>query len=173
MNIYIKKRYPSNLLNPSNPSNPLNPPNPPNPPSPSNPPSSLNPPNPPSTLNPPSPPSPSHPLNPRFKDSRNYLNKRSNVKLTFLLNLGESLFIYETDSLKDSLNALSSQHKIQKSLQLLLYSSNNRWSDIADGKHATLLPVKGNKVIFHQILRFTIISSIAATVRKLIDLVIS
>ena len=112
MNIYIKKSYPSNLLNPSNPSNPLNPPNPPNPPSPSNPPSSLNPPNPPSTLNPSSPPSPSHPLNPRFKDSRNYLNKRSNVKLTFLLNLGESLFIYETDSLKDSLNALSSQHKI-------------------------------------------------------------
>ena len=65
-------------------------------------------------------------------------------ELTFLLSSGESLFI-KIDSLKDSLNALFSQHKIEKSLKLLLLCScNNRWSDIADGLHATLFPVKGD-----------------------------
>ena len=60
---------------------------------------------------------------------------------------GDSLFI-EIDSLKDSLNALLSQHKIQKLLKLLLlYSCKNRWSAIAEGLHATLFPVKGDKPI--------------------------
>ena len=60
---------------------------------------------------------------------------------------GESLF-FKTDSLKDSLNALFSQHKIEKSLKLLLSCScNNGWSDIADGLHATLFPVEGDKPV--------------------------
>ena len=60
---------------------------------------------------------------------------------------GESLFI-KTDSLKDSLNALFSQHKIEKSLKLLLFCScSNRWSDIADGLHTTLFSGKGDKHI--------------------------
>ena len=60
---------------------------------------------------------------------------------------GESLFI-KTDSLEDSLNALFCQHKVEKSLKLLLLCScNNRWWDIADGLHATLFPVKGDKPI--------------------------
>ena len=64
-----------------------------------------------------------------------------------MLSSGESLFI-KIDSLKDSLYALFSQHKIEKLLKLLLLSScNNRWSDIADGLHATLFPVKGDKPI--------------------------
>ena len=75
------------------------------------------------------------------------MNNRSSIELTFLLTSGESLFI-NIDSLKDSLNALFSQHKIEKSFkQLLLSSCNNRWSDIADGLHATLFPVKGDKPI--------------------------
>ena len=72
----------------------------------------------------------------------------------FLLISGESLFI-KMDSLKDSLNALFSQRKIEKWLKLLLLCSwinrlcscNNRWSDIADGLHATLFPVRGDKPI--------------------------
>ena len=75
------------------------------------------------------------------------MNNRSSIELTFLLSSGESLFI-KIDSLKDSLNALFSQHKIEKSLKLLLLCScDNRWSDIADGLHATLFPVKGGKPI--------------------------
>ena len=66
----------------------------------------------------------------------------SGIELTFLLSSGESLFV-KIDSLKDSLYALFSQHKIEKLLKLLLLSScNNRWSDITDGLHATLFPVK-------------------------------
>ena len=72
----------------------------------------------------------------------------------FLLISGESLFI-KMVSLKDSLNALFSQRKIEKWLKLLLLCSwinrlcscNNRWSDIADGLHATLFPVRGDKPI--------------------------
>ena len=75
------------------------------------------------------------------------MNNRSGIELTFLLSSGESLFI-KIDSLKDSLNALFSQHKIEKSLKLLLLCScNNRWSDIADGLHATQFPVKADKPI--------------------------
>ena len=76
------------------------------------------------------------------------MNNRSGIEL---LSSGESLFI-KTDSLKDSLYALFSQHKIEKLLKLLLLSScNNRWSDIADGLHATLFPVNlaGNQ-IYHK-----------------------
>ena len=75
------------------------------------------------------------------------MNSRSGVELTFLLNSGESHFI-KIDSLKDSLNALFSQHKIENSFKLLLLCSyNDRWSDIADGLHATLFPVRGDKLI--------------------------
>ena len=75
------------------------------------------------------------------------MNNRNGIELTFLLSSGESLFI-KIDSLKDSLNASFSQHKIEKSLKLLLLCScNNRWSDIADSLHATLFPVKGDKPI--------------------------
>ena len=70
------------------------------------------------------------------------MNNRSDIELTFLLSSGESLFI-KIDSFKDSLNALFSQRKIEKSLKLLLlYSCNNRWPDIANSFHATLFPVK-------------------------------
>ena len=63
------------------------------------------------------------------------MNNRSGIELTFLLSSGESLFI-KIDSLKDSLNALFSQHKIEKLLKLLLLCSfNNKWSYIADGLH--------------------------------------
>ena len=69
------------------------------------------------------------------------------MELTFLLSSGKSLVI-KIDSLKDSLNALFSQHKIEKSLKLLLLCScDNRCSHIADGLHATLFPVKKNKPI--------------------------
>ena len=73
--------------------------------------------------------------------SSNFCKKRvSGTELTFLLKSGESLFT-KIDSLKDSLYVLFSQHKIEKLLKLLLLSScNNRWSDIADGLHATLFP---------------------------------
>ena len=55
---------------------------------------------------------------------------------------------HHIDSLKDSLNVLFSQHKIEQSLKLLLLClCNNRWSDIADGLYATLFPVKGDKSI--------------------------
>ena len=75
------------------------------------------------------------------------MNNRSVIELTFLLSSGESLFI-KTDFLKDSLNALFSQYKIEKPLKLLfLCSCNNRWSDIADDLHATLFQVKGDKPI--------------------------
>ena len=64
------------------------------------------------------------------------------------LNLSKENVEIKIDSLKDSLYALFSQHKIEKLLKLLLLSScNNRWSDIADGLHATLFPVKGDKPI--------------------------
>ena len=67
---------------------------------------------------------------------------------------GEPLFI-NIDSLKDSLNALFSQRKIEKSLKLLfLCSCNDRWSDIADGLHATLFPVKGDRPICSPDLKF-------------------
>ena len=46
----------------------------------------------------------------------NQLNNRSDIELTFLLSLGESLF-NKTDILKDSLNASFSRHKIEKSLK--------------------------------------------------------
>ena len=46
------------------------------------------------------------------------MNNRSGIELTFLLSSGESLFI-KIDSLKDSLNALFSQHKIEKSLKFV------------------------------------------------------
>ena len=60
---------------------------------------------------------------------------------------GKSLFI-KIDSLKDSWNSLFSQHKIERSLKLLLLCScNNRWSDIADGSHETLFPAKEDKPI--------------------------
>ena len=56
-----------------------------------------------------------------------------------------SLFI-KINSLKDSLNALFSQHKINKLLKLLLLCScNNRWSDIPDGLRGTVFSVKGGK----------------------------
>ena len=75
------------------------------------------------------------------------MNNRSGIELTFLLNSDESLF-FKIDSIKDSLNALFSQQKTEKSLKLLLLCScSNRWSDIADGLHATLFPVKGDKPI--------------------------
>ena len=71
-----------------------------------------------------------------------------------MLSSGESLFI-KIDFLEDSLNGLFSQHKIEKPLKLLLlYSFNNRWSDIADGLHATLFPFKGDKPIFSPDLTF-------------------
>ena len=67
---------------------------------------------------------------------------------------GESLFI-KIDSLKDSPNALFSQHKLEKLLKLLLLSSgNNRWSDIANGLHETLFPVRGDKPIWSPDLKF-------------------
>ena len=60
---------------------------------------------------------------------------------------GKFLFI-KIDSLKDSLSALFSRHKIEKLLKLLLLCScNNRWLDVADGSHATLFPDKGDKPI--------------------------
>ena len=75
------------------------------------------------------------------------MNNRSGIELTFLLSSDESLFI-KIESLKDSSNALFSQHKIDMSLKLLLLCScNNWWSDIANGLHATLFPVKGDKTI--------------------------
>ena len=75
------------------------------------------------------------------------MNNRSSIELTFLLSLSESLFI-KIESLKDSLNALFSQHKTEKSLKLLLlWPCNNRWSDITDGLHATLFPFKGDRPI--------------------------
>ena len=75
------------------------------------------------------------------------MNNRRGIKQAFLLSSEESLFI-KIDSVKDSLNALSSQQKTEKSLKLLLLCScNNRWSDIADGLHAPLFPVKGDKPI--------------------------
>ena len=75
------------------------------------------------------------------------MNDRSSIKLSFLLSPGESLFI-KIDFLKESLNALFSQHKIEKLLKLLLLCScNNRWSGIADGLYATLFPVKGDNPI--------------------------
>ena len=65
------------------------------------------------------------------------LNNKRGIEQTFLLSSGE-----------DSLNALFQQHKIKNSLKLLLLcSSNNRWSDIIDGLHATLFPVKKAKPI--------------------------
>ena len=83
------------------------------------------------------------------------LNNGSGIELTFLLSSGESLLI-KIDSLKDSLNVLFSLHKIEKLLQLLLSCScNNRWSDIGDGLHATLFPVKGDKPICSLDLIFT------------------
>ena len=73
------------------------------------------------------------------------MNNKSGIELTFLLSSGESHFI-KIDSLKDSLNALFSQQKIEKSLKLLLLCLwYNKWSDVADGLHATLFPVKGDK----------------------------
>ena len=75
------------------------------------------------------------------------MNNRSGIDLKFLLRSGESLFI-KINTFKDSLNALFSQHKTEKSLKLLLLGScNNRWSDIADDLHATLFPLKGDKPI--------------------------
>ena len=68
------------------------------------------------------------------------MNNRGGIELTFLLTSGKSLFI-KIDSLIDSLNALYTQHKIEKLLKLLLLCScNNRWSYIADGLHATKFP---------------------------------
>ena len=73
------------------------------------------------------------------------MNNWSGTDVTFLFILGESLFI-KIDFLKYSLNALFSQHKTEKSLKLqLLCSYNIRWSDSADGLHATLFPVGGDK----------------------------
>ena len=75
------------------------------------------------------------------------MNNRSGIDLKFLLRSGEFLFI-KINTFKDSLNALFSQHKIEKSLKLLLLGScNNRWSDIPDDLHATLFPLKGDKPI--------------------------
>ena len=75
------------------------------------------------------------------------LNNRSGIELIFLLSSGGSLFI-KINSLKDSLNTLFSQHKIKKSLKLLLLCScNDRWSDIADVFHANLVKVQGDKSI--------------------------
>ena len=82
------------------------------------------------------------------------MNNGRGIELTFLLVSEESLFI-KIDSLQDSLNALSSQYKTEKSLKLLLLCSyNNRWSDVADGLHPTLFPVKGEKPIYSPDLTF-------------------
>ena len=102
------------------------------------------------------------------------MNNRSGIELTFFFSSGGFLFI-KIDSLKDSLNWLFSQHNVEKSLKLLLlWSCNNKWSDIADELHATLFPVKGDKPISSLDLTFkwrsfTIISSIAALAREFID----
>ena len=45
------------------------------------------------------------------------MNKGRGIELTLLLSSGESLFI-KIDSLKDRLNALFSEHKIEKLLNL-------------------------------------------------------
>ena len=75
------------------------------------------------------------------------MNNRIDIELTLLLSSGESLFV-KIDSLKDSVNALFSQNKSEDLLKLLsLYSCNNRWSDVVDGLHAALFPVKGDKPI--------------------------
>ena len=75
------------------------------------------------------------------------MNNRRGIELTFFFSSGGFLFI-KIDSLKDSLNKLFSQHNVEKSLKLLLlWSCNNKWSDIADELHATLFPVKGDKPI--------------------------
>ena len=75
------------------------------------------------------------------------MSNRNGIKLTFLLSSGESHFI-KIDSLKDGLNVLFSQHKIEKLLKLLLLCScNSRGSDITDGLHATLIPVKADEPI--------------------------
>ena len=75
------------------------------------------------------------------------MNNRSDIEQTSLLSSSESLFI-RIDSLEDSLNALFSQHKIEKLLKLLLLcSGNNKLSDIANGLHPTLLPVRREKPI--------------------------
>ena len=82
------------------------------------------------------------------------MNNRSDIELTFLLSSGKSLFV-KIDFLKDSLNALFSKCKIEKSLELLLLCSCiNRWSDIADGLHLTLFPVGGDKPILSPDLTF-------------------
>ena len=76
------------------------------------------------------------------------------IELTFLLSSGESLVI-KIASLKDSLNALFSHHKIEKSLKLLLLCSCDiRCSHIADGLHATLFAVKKKKPICSSDLTF-------------------
>ena len=59
------------------------------------------------------------------------INIKSGIELTFLLSSGESLFI-KIHSLKDSLNALFSQHKIKNSLKLLQLSTNNCSHDHAN-----------------------------------------
>ena len=59
------------------------------------------------------------------------INIKSGIELTFLLISGESLFI-KIHSLKDSLNALFSQHKIKNSLKLLQLSTNNCSHDHAN-----------------------------------------
>ena len=75
------------------------------------------------------------------------MNNRSGIELKILLSFGESLFI-KIDSLKDSLNVLFSQRKIEKLLKLLLICScDNRWSDIGDVLHETLFPIKEDKLI--------------------------
>ena len=75
------------------------------------------------------------------------MNNRNGIELIFLLSSGDSFFI-KINSLKDSLNALFSQHEIEKLPKLLLLCScNNRWSNSADGLHAILFPVKGDKSI--------------------------
>ena len=71
-----------------------------------------------------------------------------------MLSSGESLFL-KIHVLKDSLTALFSQHKIEKPLKLLLLClCYNRWSDIADGLHATLFRVKGDEPICSPDLKF-------------------
>ena len=75
------------------------------------------------------------------------MNNESGIDLKFLLSSGESHFT-KIDLLSDTLNALFSQHKIEKSLKLLLSCScKNTWSVIADSLHGILFPVNGNKPI--------------------------
>ena len=68
-------------------------------------------------------------------------NNNNEIDAVFLLRTGESLDI-KTDYFNKSLKPLLSRHRIVKSLKSLSWLCSKRWSEIADGLHSTLFPVK-------------------------------